>query len=123
MSGEKLDQAKAALVQLLGTLRPSDRFRVITFSSDVRRYAPGWTDVSGQHVRDAQQWVRALLDEGGTKIAGARGEACAVAHAEGALGVVVFLTDGMPTVGESFFLKIPPPPELNPFPFRVSFPG
>src|SRR5437867_12798452 len=39
MSGEKLDQAKAALVQLLATLRPSDRFRVITFSSDVRRYA------------------------------------------------------------------------------------
>src|SRR2546430_2400916 len=60
MSGEKLDQAKAALAQLLGTLRPSDRFRVITFSSDVRRYAPGWTDASGEHVRDAQQWVRAL---------------------------------------------------------------
>src|SRR2546425_515433 len=60
MSGEKLDQAKAALEQLLATLRPSDRFRVITFSSDVRRYAPGWTDASGEHVRDAQQWVRAV---------------------------------------------------------------
>src|SRR5437879_3763780 len=101
MSGEKLDQAKAALVQLLGTLRPSDRFRVITFSSDVRRYAPGWTDASGEHVRDAQQWVRASSAEGGTNIAGALGEAFAAAPAEGALGVVVFLTDGMPTVGET----------------------
>src|SRR5256886_6744284 len=101
MSGEKLDQAKAALVQLLGTLRPSDRFRVITFSSDVRRYAPAWTDAAGEHVRDAQQWVRALSAEGGTNIAGALGEAFAAAPAEGALGVVVFLTDGMPTVGET----------------------
>src|SRR5437773_7780296 len=101
MSGEKLDQAKAALVQLLGTLRPSDRFRVITFSTDVRRYAPAWTDAAGEHVRDAQQWVRALSAEGGTNIAGALSEAFATSPAEGALGVVVFLTDGMPTVGET----------------------
>src|SRR5256886_16943204 len=59
MSGETLDQAKAALVQLLATLRPSDRFRVITFSSDVRRYAPGWTDASGEHVRFFFKWVGA----------------------------------------------------------------
>jgi len=119
MSGEKLDQAKAALVQLLGTLRPSDRFRVITFSSDVRRYAPGWTDASGEHVRDAQQWVRALLAEGGTNIAGALGEAFAVAPAEGALGVVVFLTDGMPTVGETDPERIANAAEQNRGAFRV----
>jgi len=119
MSGEKLDQAKAALVQLLGTLRPSDRFRVITFSSDVRRYAPGWTDASGEHVRDAQQWVRALSAEGGTNIAGALGEAFAVAPAEGALGVVVFLTDGMPTVGETDPERIANAAEQNRGAFRV----
>src|SRR3989475_9831819 len=101
MSGEKLDQAKAALVQLLGTLRAGDRFRLITFSSDVRRYAPAWTEASTEHVRDAQQWVRTISAEGGTNIAGALAEAFATSPAEGALGVVVFLTDGMPTVGET----------------------
>jgi len=101
MSGEKLDQAKAALVQLLGTLRAGDRFRLITFSSDVRRYAPAWTEGSTEHVRDAQQWVRTISAEGGTNIAGALAEAFATSPAEGALGVVVFLTDGMPTVGET----------------------
>src|SRR3989442_1094748 len=119
MSGEKLDQAKAALVQLLGTLRPGDRFRLITFSSDVRRYAPGWTDASGEHVRDAQQWVRALSAEGGTNIAGALGEAFAAAPAEGALGVVVFLTDGMPTVGETDPERIANAAEQNRGAFRV----
>ena len=119
MSGEKLDQAKAALVQLLGTLRPSDRFRVITFSSDVRRYAPAWTDAAGEHVRDAQQWVRALSAEGGTNIAAALGEAFAAAPAEGALGVVVFLTDGMPTVGETDPERIANAAEQNRGAFRV----
>ena len=119
MSGEKLDQAKAALVQLLGTLRPSDRFRVITFSSDVRRFAPAWTDAAGEHVRDAQQWVRALSAEGGTNMAGALGEAFAAAPAEGALGVVVFLTDGMPTVGETDPERIANAAEQNRGAFRV----
>jgi len=119
MSGEKLDQAKAALVQLLGTLRPSDRFRLITFSSDVRRYAPGWTDASGEHVRDVQQWVRALSAEGGTNIAGALSEAFAAAPAEGALGVVVFLTDGMPTVGETDPERIANAADQNRGAFRV----
>src|SRR3989475_466620 len=50
MSGDKLDQAKTALVQLLGTLRPGDRFRVVTFGSGVRRYAAGGADRSGGNV-------------------------------------------------------------------------
>src|SRR4029077_20543541 len=94
MSGDKLDQAKAALVQLLGTLRARDRFRVIAFSGGVERYAAGWTDVTGESVRAAQAWVRRLEAGGGTNVAGAVSEAIAVPPAAEALGVVVFLTDG-----------------------------
>src|SRR6185312_9024015 len=36
MSGRKIEQARAAGRQLLQTLTPSDRFRLIDFSSDVR---------------------------------------------------------------------------------------
>src|SRR5436309_11787358 len=101
MSGDKLDQAKAALVQLLGTVRSGDRFRVVTFASGVHRYAAGWTEVSADNIRAAQDWVRRVDTDGGTNIAGALTEALAERPGEGALGVVVFLTDGMPTVGET----------------------
>ncbi|HYT04519.1 MAG TPA: VIT domain-containing protein [Gemmatimonadales bacterium] len=101
MSGDKLDQAKAALARLLGTLRAGDRFRVVTFGSGVHRYAPGWTEVTAEQVRAAQDWVRRLDTDGGTNIAAALTEAFASPPAEGALGVVVFLTDGLPTVGET----------------------
>src|SRR6059036_1051007 len=119
MSGDKLDQAKTALVQLLGTLRSGDRFRVVTFGSGVRRYAAGWTEVSGDNVRAVQEWVRRLDTDGGTNIAGSLGEAFAEPPAEGGLGVVVFLTDGMATVGETDPERIADQAERSRGVFRV----
>src|SRR2546428_7901868 len=55
MSGDKLDQAKTALVQLLGTLRSGDRFRVVTFGSGVRGYAAGVPEGSRDSVRARQE--------------------------------------------------------------------
>ena len=101
MSGEKMSQAKTALVQLLGTLREQDRFRLVAFSSGVRRYAQGWTSASAAARREAGDWIRSLEAEGGTNIAGALTEAFAEAPAEPALGVVVFLTDGQASTGET----------------------
>jgi len=101
MSGEKLDQAKAALAQLLGTLRAGDRFRVVIFGSGVRRFAEAWTEASDDNVRAAQEWVRRLDTDGGTNIGGALTEAFAAAPREAALGVVVFLTDGIASAGET----------------------
>ncbi|HEX4575061.1 MAG TPA: VIT domain-containing protein [Gemmatimonadales bacterium] len=119
MSGTKLEQAKAALVQLLGTLRPNDRFRLITFGSGVRRYAQEWTAVTPDHLRAAGDWVRQLDTDGGTNIAGALTEAFAQPPRADALGVVVFLTDGMPTVGETDPERIADQAERGRGPFRV----
>jgi len=101
MSGEKIQQAKSALVQLLGTLREGDRFRLVAFSGGVRRYAQGWTGVTADTRHDAESWIRSLDAEGGTNIAGALTEAFAQAPAEQSLGVVVFLTDGQASTGET----------------------
>ena len=119
MSGDKLDQAKAALVQLLGGLRRSDRFRLVTFGSGVRHYAAGWTDASADSVRAAQDWVRRLDTGGGTNIAGALTEALAERPRDGSLGVVVFLTDGLPTVGETDPEHLADQAERSRGPFRV----
>jgi Ca-activated chloride channel family protein len=119
MSGEKIEQARGALVRLLGTLREGDRFRLIAFSSGVRRYRAEWTPVSAESRREAEQWIRALDAEGGTNIAGALAEAFSAAPREGALGVVVFLTDGLPTIGESDPERIADAAERRRGAFRV----
>jgi Ca-activated chloride channel family protein len=119
MSGEKIEQARGALMQLLGTLREGDRFRLIAFSSGVRRYRAEWTPVSADARHEAEQWIRALEAEGGTNIAGALAEAFVTAPREGALGVVVFLTDGLPTIGESDPERIADAAERRRGAFRV----
>ncbi len=101
MSGEKLDQAKAAVQQLIGSLRVGDRFRLVAFSGGVRRFAEGWTPLTAHSRREAADWVTALTTGGGTNISGAMTAALAEEPAAGALGVVVFLTDGQPTAGET----------------------
>jgi Ca-activated chloride channel family protein len=100
MSGEKLDQGKAALRQLLGSLDERDRFRLITFSNAIRTESEGWTRASRANVRDARRWVDDLHADGGTNIAGALDEAFRLSSPASRLPLVVFLTDGLPSVGE-----------------------
>jgi Ca-activated chloride channel family protein len=100
MSGDKLEQARAALRQLLGSLRPADRFRLIRFSSAVSSYRPEWTTAIAGSLDDARRWVDDLQADGGTNIAGALAQAFAQPSPEGRLPLVVFLTDGLPSVGE-----------------------
>ncbi|HEV2669557.1 MAG TPA: VIT domain-containing protein [Gemmatimonadales bacterium] len=101
MSGEKIEQAKSALIQLLGSLREGDRFRLVAFSGGVRRYAQGWTPATADGRRDATTWIRGLQAEGGTNISGALAEAFTESPAEQSLGVVVFLTDGQASTGDT----------------------
>ncbi|NJD20099.1 MAG: VWA domain-containing protein [Gemmatimonadetes bacterium] len=100
MSGEKIEQARAALRGLLGTLSAEDRFRLVAFSNQVRPQAEEWTPARGSGLQAARAWVDALEADGGTNIAGALDEAFRLQSPDGRLPVVIFLTDGLPSVGE-----------------------
>jgi Ca-activated chloride channel homolog len=100
MSGEKLEQARDALRQLLGTLSPSDRFRLVSFSNAVASQKPGWSEATRAAVDEARLWVDRLSANGGTNIAGALEEIFRTPAGPGRLHLVIFITDGQPTVGE-----------------------
>lgn len=100
MSGEKIDQARTALRQALATLRPRDRFRLISFSNGVRQFREGFTVASPEAVEEAQRFVDGLAANGGTNLAGAIETALAERPGAERLGIVLLLTDGLPTVGE-----------------------
>lgn len=100
MSGAKMDQAKAALLQALATLRTRDRFRLIAFSSGVRSFREGFTAVTPDAVADARNFVNGLAANGGTNLAGAVEAALAAPADAERLSIVVLLTDGLPSVGE-----------------------
>jgi Ca-activated chloride channel family protein len=100
MQGRKIEQARAAGRQLLGTLRSSDRFRLIDFSNDVRTFKDEFVAATSDNIREANRYLDALDATGGTNIEGALREAMRPAPSRDRLPLVLFITDGEPTVGE-----------------------
>jgi Ca-activated chloride channel family protein len=100
MSGQKIEQARAAGKQLLRTLSPMDRFRLIDFSSDVRTFRDDFSTATRENVREAERYLDQLDAQGSTNISGALDEALSAGVQAGRLPIILFLTDGQPTVGE-----------------------
>jgi Ca-activated chloride channel family protein len=100
MSGEKIEQARQALHHLLETLTPADRFRLISFSSAVQAQSSDWSFARGAALDRARAWVDRLVADGGTNIGAALDEAFRLESPAARLPVVLFLTDGLPSVGE-----------------------
>lgn len=100
MSGDKMEQARAALLQALSSLRARDRFRLIAFSNGVRHFREGFTPATADAVADARGFVNGLSANGGTNLAGAIDAALEERGDGERLAIVLLLTDGLPSVGE-----------------------
>ncbi|MBE3074409.1 MAG: VWA domain-containing protein, partial [Actinobacteria bacterium] len=100
MSGEKIEQARAAGKQFLRSLSPIDRFRLIDFSSDVRSFRDDYSAATRENIRAAELYLDQLEAQGSTNISGALDEALSTSIQQGRLPIILFLTDGQPTVGE-----------------------
>lgn len=103
MQGEKIEQARNALKYVLQQLKPNDRFNVITFSTGVDAYATGLRPASERD--QAIQFVQGIEAAGSTDLNRALLEAMSDADKERPT-IVIFLTDGLPTVGETDTQKI-----------------
>ncbi|UCC67675.1 MAG: VWA domain-containing protein [Armatimonadota bacterium] len=103
MSGEKIEQAKGALLFFLNSLNGQDRFRIITFSNTVRVHGlgKGLLPASRANTAQAREVVAQLSASGGTDIHSALESALDMDFTEGRASYLVFLTDGLPTVGET----------------------
>lgn len=104
MAGDKIERARAALDYMLQRLRPADTFQVVRFSTDVETLFDGGQSVPAtpENVARARRFASRFVAAGGTAIHPALTEALRQRRpASTASGprMVVFLTDGMPTVG------------------------
>jgi Ca-activated chloride channel family protein len=115
MAGPKLDQAKKALLFCLANLGSGDRFEIIRFSTEAEGYFGGLVPADAAHVEQARGFVDGLRPAGGTAIEDALRQALGLRGGAGGAGaggagagaesgrpyLVIFLTDGLPTVGET----------------------
>ncbi len=103
MDGDKFTQAQEALRFILGKLNPEDRFHLLTFSTGVQTYASGMRP--SDEASEAIAWVNQLSAAGSTDINRALLEAISAADSERPT-YLIFLTDGLATVGELDTKKI-----------------
>lgn len=97
----KMEQGKKALKNCLGNLNAGDRFAVVTFSTNVRKYRDTLVEANTEQVDNAKKWVDGLKAGGGTAIQAALDSAMELRGSdEGRSFTVVFFTDGQPTIGE-----------------------
>ncbi len=102
MAGAKLEQAKRALRFCVENLGDGDRFEIVRFSTEAEGLFGGLKPADKAHRKQAADFVDGLKPLGGTAIDEALQKALAARAADAARPfVVIFLTDGRPTVGET----------------------
>ncbi|XP_045713809.1 inter-alpha-trypsin inhibitor heavy chain H5 [Phyllostomus hastatus] len=114
MVGTKLRQTKDALFTILHDLRPQDHFNIIGFSNRIKVWKDHLVSVTPNNIRDGKVYIHHMSPTGGTDINGALQRAIRllnnyVAHndiEDRSVSLIIFLTDGKPTVGETHTLKI-----------------
>jgi len=107
MAGNKLNQAKKALQFCVENLNEEDRFEIIRFSSDVESIFNEMTTASESAKAKAGESIKKLKSIGGTDINAALTRALSLQDKKSTRPfLIIFLTDGQPTVGETDNEKI-----------------
>ncbi|MDF2439933.1 MAG: Ca-activated chloride channel [Abditibacteriota bacterium] len=106
MAGDKIEQARRALLTLLSNLNPKDRFNIITFSSDTRAFRERIVPVGKDTLDAARTWIGEIKAVGGTNINDALVDGLKMLGDETRPQQMVFMTDGQPTVGETDIAQI-----------------
>lgn len=106
MRGEKWEQARSAAVAVIEGLNEGEAFSIIDYSDTVQRFGNGPVIKDAQTLADGRAYLNGLRAEGGTNIHEALQQALKQTVTPGFLPLVVFLTDGLPTVGITDEAKI-----------------
>lgn len=129
MRGEKLDKVRESVKQIIAGLSVFEHFNIITYNQGVdlfqdqpvpktTRASEGipfaWTDQTGiNHLRnlplpkiknseqEAFSWIDQINARGGTNIHDALSAALNQPSREGLVPIILFLTDGLPTIGNT----------------------
>lgn len=99
MNGEKLGQVKTAAGKILEGLRPGEAFNIIMYHQAVDLFSEKPVLKDAATLEAALRWLDAADSTGGTNIHDALVEALRPRPLPGLLPLVLFLTDGLPTVG------------------------
>lgn len=99
MAGRKLEQAKAAALQVIEGLEDGEGLQLIDYGNSVGSCFAQPVAKSKETMLQARAWLQGVRPHGGTNLHDALLEALRAPTMPETLPLVLFLTDGIPTVG------------------------
>ncbi|MEX2317177.1 MAG: VIT domain-containing protein [Pirellulales bacterium] len=101
MSDEKMNQARDALKFVLNNLRENDLFNIVAYDSEIQSFRPELEKFNDTTRAAAIGFADNLYAGGSTDIDGALRRALGMISDSSRPTYVLFLTDGLPTAGET----------------------
>ncbi|MCG6958847.1 VIT and VWA domain-containing protein, partial [bacterium BMS3Abin03] len=101
MAGNKIKQAKKALLYCIENLNPGDGFDIIRFSTEAYSLFNKIENADETNINKAGKFIDNLKPVGGTNIEEALKIALQENGTSGRTHLIVFITDGKPTIGET----------------------
>lgn len=100
MSGDKIENARAAARALVSQLLPTDTLTIIHYGSDVRMLKRHAADAAGKEAMLA--YIDSIRVDGGTNLSGALQRArAAMAGSDAKVRRAILISDGVPTEGDT----------------------
>lgn len=99
MRGDKLAKVKESVKQIIAGLQEGESFNLITYNEGVDMFSAEPILKTPEQECKAFEWIDGITARGGTNIHEALKQALAPNSRHGTLPLVIFLTDGMPTIG------------------------
>ncbi len=97
----KMEKARAALLYGIRILRPQDRFNVVSFAGEERLMETRMIPADEQGRKRGEGFAQSLRPVGGTNINQALLVGMRQFEANNRPRILIFMTDGLPTVGET----------------------
>ena len=101
MNGEKIKQVREAAMQVLGGLEDGEAFNIIVYNEAVESFSIQPVIKDEASMTAASRYLKSVYPRGGTNIHDALVESLKQKPIEDTLPIVLFLTDGLPTIGET----------------------
>ena len=98
---DKMEKARSALLYGVRILRPQDRFNVISFAGEERLMESGLISADETGRKRGEEFVKGLRPVGGTNINQSLLAALRQFVSSDRPKILVFMTDGLPTVNET----------------------
>lgn len=99
MGGEKIQQARESAKQIVRGMNMGEFVRIVDYADDVRAFSDTSVELTKESIDQVIAYIDNIRSRGGTNLHGALVDALSASPTPETLPMVIFLTDGLATVG------------------------